>query len=160
MPMTSPVAAPLETESDPHGLRLGQVLSMGVMRFAVVTGATSIASALAMQYGEAPVWARLSEFLLTAAVAGLWSALDAWRRQPLTPSAIVWALASVLVVLLAPLPETVARPPGEGGWNGLGAYLAHVGHGAVLMSALTAAPAAGGLVVGHLIRRPGSPPTS
>lgn len=133
---------------------------MGVMRFAVVTAATSIASALAMQSGEDPVWAGLSEFLLTAAAAGLWSALDAWRRQPLRPLAIAWTLASVLLVVLGPLPETLARPPAEGGWNGLGAYLTQVGDGAVFMFALTALPAAGGLVIGYLIRRPGSPSTS
>lgn len=41
--MMSPVAAPREIASDPHDLRLSQVLSMGVMRFAVLTAATSIA---------------------------------------------------------------------------------------------------------------------
>jgi hypothetical protein len=157
--VTSPVAAPRETAPDPHGLRLGQVLSMGVLRFAVLTAATSIASALATQSGEDPVGAGLSEFLLTAAAAGLWSALDAWRRHPLTPLAIAWALASVLLVVLGPLPETLARPPAEGGWTGLGAYLAQVGDGAVFMFALTAVPAAAGLFIGHLIRRSGSPPT-
>jgi hypothetical protein len=144
VPMTSSALAPRETVPDPHGLRLAQVLSMGLLRFAVVTGATSLASALAMQSGEDPVWAGLSVFLLTAAAAGLWSARDAWRGQRLTPLAVVWALTSVLLVVLGPLLDTLGLPPAEGGWNGLGAYLAHVGDGAVLTSALTAVPAAGG----------------
>lgn len=133
---------------------------MGVMRFAVVVGATSLASALNMQYGQSPFWAGLSIFLLTAATAGSWSAIDAWRREPVAPLAIAWTLASLLLVVLGPLPETLANPPAEVGWDALGSYLALVGDGAVLMFALTAVPAAAGLVIGHRIRRPGAQPTS
>ena len=157
--VTSPVATTRSAPSDPRGLQLRQGLSMGVMRFAIVTGATAIASVLSLQSGEGPVWDGLNVFLLTAAAAGSWSALDAWRTRLLAPSVIAWSLATVLLVVLDPLPRMLSYPPGEGGWTGLGDYVATVWNGAGFMFALTAVPAAAGLTIGRLVRRPAGPPT-
>ncbi len=147
-----------ETGPRGHGLLVRRSLSMGVMRFAVVTGATSLASAMLMSSGSA-VGDELTAFLLAAAVAGLWSAFDGWR-QPLAGPAIAWALASALLVVVAPLPRALSYPPGEGGWTGLGDYLATVWDGAGFVFALTAVPAAVGLAVGRLIRRSPSRPAA
>jgi hypothetical protein len=149
--MTSTLT-PARPLSDPttRGLHLPRALLMGLVRFAALTGAT-ILYGLSITGGEDPVGAGLEGFMLTVALTGLWSLIDGWRR-PLRTGAVAWALTSLLLVILGPLPEKLSYPASEGGWNGLGDYLAFVGDGFGVLLLLWAVPAAAGLVLGHLVR--------
>ncbi len=158
VPMTNPVADRRTTgtssvaRTEERGTRVKQALSMGIMRCAIVAGSTSLVSALTFKGSAGTAMDGVPALLLTVAIAGLWSALDAWR-QSLAEPVIAWSLASVLLVAAAPLTLTLSYQHGEDGWTGPGAFVAAVWDSAGFVLALTAVPAAIGLAVGRLIRK-------
>lgn len=144
--------APARPLSDPHtrGLHLGRSAVMAVLRCAALM-VVSLLYGWSISPSADPVGAGLVGFMLTVALATVWSVVDGWRR-PLRTGVAAWVLTAALLVVLAPLPGILTYPADEGGWTSLADYLAMTADGAGFMFALVAVPALAGLGGGHLIR--------
>lgn len=141
----TPVSHPMTTTS-----LIGPALLRGVLRGAGLVAASAALGA-ALPASTDALAAGLTQFMLIAAVAGLWATYDGWRRHGRT-GAISWGLAAVLFLLFYSLPYAVSAPATEGGWSGLGDYLATSFDSGGFMLGLVAVPALAGLGIGRLLR--------
>ena len=145
-------AFPATPASHPHTTteRTGLALLRGLVRGGGLVAATALLEVVLSASTDA-LAAGLTQFIVIVTVAGLWATYDGWRRHVRT-GAISWGLAAVLFLLFYSLPYAVSAPATEGGWSGLGDYLATSFDSGGFMLGLVAVPALAGLVIGRLLR--------